>query len=331
MGIFRLLLAISVLCGHASGQLHWHGTSFFGLKPVPGTLAVQYFFMISGFYMALILTEKYIGKQSYFVFIQQRFLRLYPAYYVIILFTLIVEGLVSLRWPCGIWAEWPLHGGLLTTAQLGVLASSNLVIFGQDSIALALPDPHTGIVFEHFLVDSPSWTIAVELTFYLIAPMIVRQSVRIQGLIFLGFLTSRILVYLLLPDYSRWIYYFAPLTMIFFTAGSLGYQCYRNYRAQIEAMVASFSWIPWAFGILTLAYGRLPIPGDLLYYFFLPMTACMIPILFAATMRYPLRGPTDLLSSPIPFICSITPSSSFWCPWRMICQCTVFFSFPFAS
>lgn len=71
MGIIRLLLAISVLISHTS--------TIFGFGFVGGQAAVQAFFIISGFYMAFILNEKYIGENnSYKLFITNRLLRLYP-------------------------------------------------------------------------------------------------------------------------------------------------------------------------------------------------------------------------------------------------------------
>ena len=50
MGIIRFLLAISVVIAHTS--------SVYGFKLVGGQIAVQAFYMISGFYMTLILNEK---------------------------------------------------------------------------------------------------------------------------------------------------------------------------------------------------------------------------------------------------------------------------------
>lgn len=57
MGLIRILLAISVIIAHTE--------SILGFNMVGGTLAVQAFFIISGFYMALILSEKYdVSTQS---------------------------------------------------------------------------------------------------------------------------------------------------------------------------------------------------------------------------------------------------------------------------
>src|ERR1017187_7738113 len=88
MGILRMLLAISVLASHL------HGKSIFGFRLIYGNLAVQCFFMISGFYMALVLNEKYTRRTDYIPFLLQRCLRLYPAYFFVLFLTLVVEGLL---------------------------------------------------------------------------------------------------------------------------------------------------------------------------------------------------------------------------------------------
>ena len=81
MGIFRLLLAFSVVVIHSNPEPTWF---------MDGKLAVRVFYIISGFYMTLILNEKYIGQNSsYKLFITNRLLRLYPIYWVILLLTLI--------------------------------------------------------------------------------------------------------------------------------------------------------------------------------------------------------------------------------------------------
>src|SRR5450759_1833879 len=82
MGIIRVLLALSVVAAHFGG--------IWNLRFVGGQVAVQSFYIISGFYMSLILNEKYVGKnKSYKLFITNRFLRLYPIYWTVLLLTII--------------------------------------------------------------------------------------------------------------------------------------------------------------------------------------------------------------------------------------------------
>ena len=60
MGVLRLFLALSVV--------NAHGGNLLGFQLVDPTMAVQTFYMISGFYMALVLHEKYQPKNSTEIF-----------------------------------------------------------------------------------------------------------------------------------------------------------------------------------------------------------------------------------------------------------------------
>ena len=56
MGVFRLLLALFVVMGHLPGLAQWTNPFFGWMRGGP---AVQAFFILSGFYMAMILAGKY--------------------------------------------------------------------------------------------------------------------------------------------------------------------------------------------------------------------------------------------------------------------------------
>src|SRR5215475_13496698 len=81
MGTLRFLLAFSVAYGHLGKPLSFPTSD----------VAVQSFFVISGFYMALVLNEKY-GPNSYWLFISNRLLRLWPAYIVVLVLSLAVTS-----------------------------------------------------------------------------------------------------------------------------------------------------------------------------------------------------------------------------------------------
>jgi len=81
------MLAMAVALGHLD----------FFFMGIDGTMAVQAFYMISGFYMALVLNEKYIGKAaSYRLFISNRFIRLYPNYLIILVLNIFVALFIFL-------------------------------------------------------------------------------------------------------------------------------------------------------------------------------------------------------------------------------------------
>lgn len=83
MGILRLLLAFFVVIGHSH--------SIYGYAGMGGA-AVPAFFIISGFYMTLILETKYRGSDQLWLFYSNRVLRLFPLYwfFVLIYFALAV-------------------------------------------------------------------------------------------------------------------------------------------------------------------------------------------------------------------------------------------------
>ena len=83
MGILRTILALAVVV--------YHSFKIFGLHMCGGQVAVESFYMISGFYMALILNEKYVGIGSYKKFILSRFYRIFPVYWVVLLAALLLS------------------------------------------------------------------------------------------------------------------------------------------------------------------------------------------------------------------------------------------------
>ena len=145
MGLFRLLLAAAVVIGHAVGPGAW---------TLAGPLAVQMFFVISGFYMAMILETKYLAlDRGVTRFYLNRGLRLLPTYWAIALAFIIAATLLgkTVPWP-GSW----------------LVAISDVTLIGQDLIAF----------LEHDILIAPAWSIGMEIWFYLCAPWLVRWPTR---------------------------------------------------------------------------------------------------------------------------------------------------------
>jgi peptidoglycan/LPS O-acetylase OafA/YrhL len=125
MGFLRFILAITVVIAHSS--------PIFGFTFVGGQIAVQSFYMISGFYMTLILNEKYVGtNSSYKLFISNRFLRLYPIYGMVLLLTIVSSVIVSIYTngnnlgKFGIYAE---YYDVMSFGSLFFLVFTNLLLF----------------------------------------------------------------------------------------------------------------------------------------------------------------------------------------------------------
>ncbi len=177
MGILRLLLAISVLCTHIG--------PVFGTSMLPGGLAVHVFFIVSGFYMSLVLTSKY---RDTLVFWTNRLLRLYPTY---LLFTILTWIWFVVTW---LWLQKPPQYSWIAAYadmrwwQVSLLVVSNWTMLGQEILSSLNYEIGSGFWFpgsaEHgpgvwvgwFLTIRPAWSISVELLFYICVPLLVRLS-----------------------------------------------------------------------------------------------------------------------------------------------------------
>lgn len=169
MGILRLLLANSVLFLHI-GYFPLH-------KFINAGMAVSLFFVLSGFYMALVLNSKY--KDDAKLFYINRYLRLWPAYlfsiFIVILNLYLSDGLSN-------WIQNFLQLGLF--AKIFIFFS-NIFIFGSDLLLhfsfvgkeiifseFAISKSHNGM---SFMLNPPVWSISIELFLYLISPFILKS------------------------------------------------------------------------------------------------------------------------------------------------------------
>lgn len=146
MGFLRLYLACIVAFSHA-GIRSW----------IDASDAVQFFFVISGYYMALILDGPYKGDPLRFYL--NRALRIFPAYWIVASVTLALMFVFVPYWG----AARVFSGAYWNPSAL----FANLFIFGQEIVFLQEHGPQ-------MLIATPVWSVAMELCFYLLAPFLVR-------------------------------------------------------------------------------------------------------------------------------------------------------------
>jgi peptidoglycan/LPS O-acetylase OafA/YrhL len=221
------------------------------------TVSVQCFYIISGFLIALILNEKYVGPGEKYLFYSNRFLRIFPLYWIFLALELIVSlaGYVAAnRGALAIWHDnWPRLGPVDVT----YLVLTNLFLFGQDhtlflrlggsglewTTQFHMSDPG---VFDFMLVPQ-AWSLSLELLFYLIAPFIVRRSMWSIGLIALVCLAARTAGYVMGLQNDPWSYRFFPFELSAFLAGALSYrisQRFKGIHLHGIAKVSAFGIIP---------------------------------------------------------------------------------------
>ena len=171
MGIIRFLLAISVLVLHT--------TPIFGLTLVGGDVAVQAFYIISGFYMSLVLTDKYetTNWKGYKLFITNRLLKLYPVYWVtLVAFLTLGISSVWIFKSTYIFDYYIDNIDLITPINLVYLIFCNIFIIGQDLLFVIgfqnnnyffqADYSNANISLHRFLFIKQAWTISLEIYFY---------------------------------------------------------------------------------------------------------------------------------------------------------------------
>ncbi len=223
MGGLRLLLATSVAYGHLG--------HFLGFPLVPGDTAVQCFYVVSGFYMSLVLNGKY-ASAGYWTFLSNRMLRIYPTYFIVLLATLLFArpGLPPLD-PPG-WTFFHASQAVLLGQDaymfLGVVDGS--LAFASDFRTLSAP------LFA-FAPVPQAWSLGVEMWFYLVAPFILRRSVRLV----IGALLASIVLRMGLQFAfglagDPWSYRFFPSELALFLLGAVAQRS--TDRADFRRLVA---------------------------------------------------------------------------------------------
>jgi peptidoglycan/LPS O-acetylase OafA/YrhL len=248
MGILRLVLAFSVIASHVGPIL---GLNFLG-----GSLAVQSFFIISGFYMSVVLNEKYIGeKKAFKLFVGNRLLKLFPAYYFVLLLTILTSIII---YNLSDYQSYPVFDNYISAnpnvPSLIYLLLTHVLILGQDMVMFMGVDIDSGSLFftSNFWNTSPplysflfvpqAWSLGLELLFYFVAPYILRRKFKIILYIIAGSVLLRyFLFYNLGLQNDPWTYRFFPTELAFFLLGSISYQLYKFVR-QI-AIPAYASWL----------------------------------------------------------------------------------------
>jgi peptidoglycan/LPS O-acetylase OafA/YrhL len=239
MGILRLLLAFVVVIAHTPDL----ASTFI----IGGDRAVSAFFIVSGFYMALILSEKYTHSNStnLGLFYSNRALRILPLLWIVLIFEI---------------------GAALMMNHLGFLSPSHwlrVVEFLFDKEQYALLSTYAFTQVSGFGVDVPylislspdglphwyngpvkagelrgwqaypmghAWSISCELIFYLLAPALNYLRTRTLGV----FVVASVAVNFFAP----WMLsqplanvassFLAPFQMGFFVLGMLSYRLYKT-------------------------------------------------------------------------------------------------------
>jgi peptidoglycan/LPS O-acetylase OafA/YrhL len=205
MGALRFYLAMVVAMAHlqltilASKGLSLWGGFYLGFN---AGFAVMVFFMISGFLISMVLASKYEetpGGPSQFYF--NRFVRIFSLYLPLAAVSFIAVD--------GTWRDFSNANIVQKITSIGLLGA-DWVIFAYGSSPdgwLALLNPM-----------HQAWTLSPELTFYIVAPWLLRSNRTTLVLLLVSFVIRFALV-ATMGFSERWTYIFLPSTFLFFLLG----------------------------------------------------------------------------------------------------------------
>ncbi len=244
-----MILALSVVATHARLPHVFNSM-----------IAVKLFFVISGFYMAMVLGGKYAPtpegrKRFYFA----RLLRLVPTYYISILIALGFAVVVGARGGIGFYGDFFARWSVASVGQLVAVGLSQILIFGQD-IFLFLGIGHDGtFTFARsylalpeseqawkFMLNPPAWSLATELMFYVLAPFLARLNTRwLFALVFLSLAIRMGCAGVVAIREDPWVYRFFPFEIGTFISGMFAYRLYLGWKPDMKFDTVFAKVWPW--------------------------------------------------------------------------------------
>lgn len=304
MGLIRILLAIAVVAAHSN--------SILGFTFTNGTIAVQSFFIISGFYMSLILNEKYVGvNNSYKLFITNRILRLYPTYFIVLIVAILIS-VISFFIDGNAYYLKPYIDTIkyISPFTLTILILMNLSMLGQDTVMFmglnktnghlffTMDYSHTDPFLYLFLFVPQAWVIGIQLMFYLIAPFIVKRRSYILVLILILSLVLRFFLYFFGYYHDPWTHRFFPFELAFFAVGGLSYKMYKYMqKIKFNEKYKQIAFFCILFYIFTFQF--IPIMYEIKQWVFYLMMVFSIPFIFDLTKKSNFDKLLGDLSYPI--------------------------------
>lgn len=283
MGLIRLLLAVAVII--------YHSSSLFFFSPIDGQIVVHCFFIISGFYVALVLSEKYHNKFK--EFIKNRFFKIYPSYWLVLIISFFLAGLFF-----SLLKENNIQYGYLykylkeiNPGELFFVILSNILIFGLIFLNFTSLNKNGGLFLSkdpwkenvpsatELSINPPTWFLALELWFYLFSIFFIKLKTKfLIIIIFLLLILRQVTIYFLIDKlgfaYDPFIYRNFILQLVFFILGIVSYRAY-NFIKKREMYNGVFIFLYITFILFLLFFKRLESLLDnkssleILFYFYL--------------------------------------------------------------
>lgn len=280
MGVLRLLLALSVLFSH--GEV----SEFYIFS---GNFAVEVFFAVSGFYMAMVLQSRYDLSKDFYL---SRLWRLFPTYLLVVAMSAFLLNFLGKN-------DWNLLSG---EAYILALFSNITLLFQDVSLFLQLLPSPEGLIlswthdftqsdtpfFKYMLIPT-AWSLSMEIYFYLLVPFLTKLSNKMLYAILLGSAFLRVVGFLTGFNEGGWVFRFFPFEIMFFIMGIFLYRKRTFFIRIVDNVFPKRAALLLLWGIclgITLYGGGL---DQLLFhrasYIFVGLFIVLVPFLFELTKR----------------------------------------------
>lgn len=292
MGILRLLFALTIVFGHSMEE------RIYLFQPQAAVLS---FFIISGFYMALIFGNKYHSVLSFYI---NRFLRIFPLYWIALLLTLGL-GIFKTQFHLGSGENAITHYVQYSGYLNGMQALYETVNFILRNLTLIVTKDYISVkenLAPGYLIVNQAWSLQVELLFYLVVPLVVKFKAKLllfsslYFILFYGIILPFQFIQQNTLTFNFLNYFF------YFLLGMCSYKyVYTNITSR---KLNNFSIFVFCFFILFIAFYQI-LPGKILdkgFYMSLPYYmafAISIPYIFKFTKDIKMDRFIGELSYPV--------------------------------
>lgn len=267
-------------------------TSLLGHVPIlGGDTAVELFFAVSGFYMQMVLSAKYnrerLGNSWAMQFYKARYLRLLPTYLAAVLLTILTASVLHNPF----LDVWRYVLGLNNTFQnllfKAYFVVTNLTIVFQDltmflashggQIHWSAQFADSDTALWRGLAVSQAWSLGTELSFYFLAPFLLRLR---SGWLAAGVgccLVSKAAFLVLTRLHDPWTYRFFPFELCYFLAGALACRYRDKLTPRIPKRLGQLLVYPLACLVIVA-----PLPFGLKLIYPMVLAICL-PLMFQIT------------------------------------------------
>lgn len=278
------MLGLSVFLGHSSLAEY---------LPRSSGIAIECFFVISGFYVQLIVSQKYtearLGRRWWLVFYEARILRLYPMYLLACALVLIAALMRPYLDPLPVWASVAALPTTLGNALFQCfLVITNLTLAFQDlTMFLSVEERQVVWSSKYWISEVPlwrgllvpqAWSLGIEMSFVVLAPALLNLRTRSVTAILAAAMAGKLVVISLQGETDPWSFRFFPFELGYFLMGALAFRFRKVLDHPLPPSLDRFVALTLPFVFV----GAMP-PFRFDHFVYPAILALVIPFLFRRT------------------------------------------------